>query len=101
MVNGEPRGSIKPSRGISQGDPLSPYFFLVCSEGLNGLIQKAVHDGHIWGFSLSRNSPQISHMFFAIDSLLFCQATMGDIQAIQGILNQYELVSRQQINKAI
>ena len=40
LVNGEPQVDIKPSRGIRQRDPLSLYLFLLCSEGLNGLIQK-------------------------------------------------------------
>ena len=39
LVNGEPRGNIISTRGIRQGDPLSPYLFLLVSVGLNGLLQ--------------------------------------------------------------
>jgi len=99
LVNGEPKGNIVPSRGLRQGDPLSPYLFLLCSEGLNALIKQAVHEDKIRGYSLCRYGPKISHLFFADDSLLFCRAQISDIRAIQGILDQYEKASRQCINK--
>ena len=38
LVNGEPKGLISPSRGIPQGDPFPPFLFLLCIEGLHGLI---------------------------------------------------------------
>ena len=47
MVNGEPRGHIVPSRELRQKDPLSPYLFLLCFEGLNGLINHAFREGKI------------------------------------------------------
>ncbi|XP_075670405.1 uncharacterized protein LOC142640206 [Castanea sativa] len=98
LVNGVPKGHIIPSRGIWQGDPLSPYLFLLCSKGLNGLIQHAVDGGQIEGFSLCRSGPKISHLFFADDSLLFCRARVEDVVAIQAILSRYEKASGQMIN---
>ena len=72
LVNGKPKGDIRPSRGIRQGDPLSPYLFLLCSEGLNRMLQKAAHNDQTRGFSLCKNGPKISTLFFADNSLLFC-----------------------------
>ena len=66
LINGVPRGFIKPSRGIRQGDPLSPYLFLLCSDGLNGLLKKAEARGDLRGFSLCKNGPQILHLFFTM-----------------------------------
>ena len=61
VVNGEPKGNIIPTRGIRQEDPLSPYLFLLCLEGLNGLIEHAFDRKHIEGFSLCKNGLKISH----------------------------------------
>ena len=98
LINGEPKGHIVPTRGIRQGDPLSPYLFLLCSEGLNGLLEQAVHEKHIEGFSLCRHGPKISHLFFADDSLLFCRARVEEVEKIQELLRKYELASGQKIN---
>ena len=58
LINGEPKVHIFPTRGIRQGDPLSPYLFLLCLEGLNGLIKQAVNEKHIEGFSLCKYGPK-------------------------------------------
>jgi hypothetical protein len=47
LVNGTPYGKTVPTRGLRQRDPLSPYLFLLCAEGLNALLHKAGDDGYI------------------------------------------------------
>ena len=99
LVNGEPYGYITPSRGLCQGDPLSPYLFLLCAEGLYSLLHKAKLAGELLGVSISRGGPKITHLFFVDDSLLFCKANPNDVAQIQDILNEYESASGQQINR--
>lgn len=49
LINGEPHGDISPPRGLPQGNPLSPYLFLMCTIGLHGLIRKVATKGDIQG----------------------------------------------------
>ena len=64
LVNGEPKGLLRPSRGLRQGDPLLPYLFLFCAKGLNVLLREAALRGEIHGFSICRNGPKLTHLFF-------------------------------------
>ena len=73
LINGEAKGVITPSRGSKQGDPRSPYLFLLCAMGLQSLLHKAESEGLIWGVLICRNGPGVSHLFFADDNILFCK----------------------------
>ena len=99
LLNGVPGSNIKPSRGLRQGDPLSPYFFLVCAMGLQGLLHKVESEGLIRGVSICKNGPCVSHLFFADDSVLFGRAKESECQVILDILSIYEKGSRQKINR--
>lgn len=93
LVNGEASDVLVPNRGLRQGDPLSPYLFLLFAEGLGALIKKANQDKLIHGISNARNAPLISHLFFADDSLVFARANISEAQAILDILKKYEALS--------
>ena len=99
LVNGEPKEEIQPSRGLRQGDPLSPFLFLLCTEGLHGLINKATNNGDIHGFSLCKRGPKLTHLFFADDSLLFCRANSEECNKVLELLSVYEEVSGQKLNR--
>ena len=92
-------GNIKPSRGLHQGDPLSPYLFVMCAMGLQSLLQQAKMDGSIRGVAICRNGHRVSHLFFADDSMLFCHATEGECQKVLDILAIYERGLGQKINQ--
>ena len=99
LINGEPSDTIHPSKGLRQGDPLSPYLFLLCTEGLHGLLTKATASGDIGGISICRNGPRLTHLFFADNNLLFCRASIQECMHIRALLSTYEEASRQKLNR--
>jgi hypothetical protein len=99
LINGRPNGQFNPSRGLRQGDPLSPYLFILCAEALCSSINKAVMDGDLHGIPISRKGIRINQLYFADDCLLFCKANMGEWRRFQGVLSTYEAASGQKINR--
>ncbi|XP_019178981.1 PREDICTED: uncharacterized protein LOC109174171 [Ipomoea nil] len=98
LVNGKPSEEILPTRGLRQGDPLSPYLFIICAEGLSLLLQDAQAKGRIHGCRVARGAPPISHLFFADDSLLFFKANMQETMVVKRCLETYEQFSGQSVN---
>ncbi|KAL9664147.1 hypothetical protein QQ045_019545 [Rhodiola kirilowii] len=73
-VNNMMTEDIRPERGISQGDPLSPYLFLIVTEWLNMKL-KEMHDrGEVNGVRICREAPEVTHLLFADDSMFFLKA---------------------------
>lgn len=86
ILNGEPTGKIIPTRGLRQGDPLSPYLFLLCLEGLSLLINMATRTKVISGIQIARSAPKLTHLFFADDSLVFLRANAAEFGIFKDIL---------------
>ena len=76
VVNGNPSGCIQPTRGLRQGDPISPYLFLICAEVLSSMVSEANKNGSLTGLPTSKYGPHVRHLFFADDSLLFCRSSL-------------------------
>ena len=98
VVNGEPCGRIFPKRSLRQGDPISPYLFLLCAESLSSIIDNANERGVLTGVPTSRRGPRISHIFFVDDSLLFCRANILQWDKLTHIHHLYEKLSGQRLN---
>ena len=98
LINGSPRGRVKPTRGIRQGDPLSPYIFIMCSEVLSGLCNRAQEDGSLKGIKVARGSPRLNHLLFADDTIFFVKASQESSATLQALLTRYEKASGQYIN---
>lgn len=64
LVNGEKSRDIIPKRGLRQGGPISPYLYIICTEGLSRLIKLYIQSNKIHGFRTSRSGPCDSHLFF-------------------------------------
>ncbi|PNX98065.1 ribonuclease H [Trifolium pratense] len=98
LINGHPSQEFYPQRGLRQGDPLSPYLFIICADVLSGLITKAQQDKLIHGVMICHEAPEISHLFFADDSLVFCRANTKEVSTIQNIIQIYQNASGQLVN---
>ena len=98
ILNGQPGMRFSPSRGIHQGDHLSPYLFLIISEVLSRLIQSAVDKRELLGIQMNTGGPIISHMLFADDTLLFLRADNHISCNLVKFLDAYSVASGQQVN---
>jgi hypothetical protein len=81
--NSEETDMFVPTRGLRQGDPLSPYLFLLCAEGLSSLLLYKEEVGGIDGARVCRNAPSVSHLLFADDSLILMKADMNNATSLQ------------------
>lgn len=75
MINGQPRRHFYPSKGIHQGDQISPYLFLFVSEVLSLMISKEINPNVLQGIKLGSGGPIVSHLLFRDDTLVFLKAT--------------------------
>lgn len=82
LINGGPMGFFNPMRGLRQGDPLSPFLFILGAEVLSRLIQKAEESGAIHGIKAARGCQAISHLQFVDDLLIFSQANQDEMGAV-------------------
>lgn len=97
-INGHLSEKLVPQRGLRQGDPLSPYLFILMADVLSHLLLRAQEAGNFKGICLAADAPFLTHLFFADDALFFMQATPEEMFQLVQILNLYCQASGQKIN---
>ncbi|KAA3462609.1 reverse transcriptase [Gossypium australe] len=98
VFNGIVSESFLPTRGLRQGDTLSPFLFLFCGEGLSSLLRLAKASNILKGVKASRSGPAISHLLFADECILFAEATERGAMSLKQILMEYGANSGQCVN---
>lgn len=85
-------------KGVRQGDPISPFLFIIAAEGLNWTFKKAVAQGTLSGLAMGRDGPIITHLQFTDDTLVFCKANLEEVHTIKSLLGDFEEMSGLKIN---
>ncbi|KAK8928576.1 hypothetical protein KSP39_PZI017944 [Platanthera zijinensis] len=98
LINRERVGVVRPSRGLRQGDFLSPYLFIMCSEFLSRILARVELNGRILGIAVAPSAPRISHLLFADDTLIFYGANRSEAEAVSHILGTFAAASGLIIN---
>jgi hypothetical protein len=93
LLNGSSFGHFRPSRGLRQGDPLSPFLFIIGTEALSRLLHNSLR-----GFKISRSNASLNHLLFADDLVIFTSATSSEASPIKTCLDKYSSWSGQSVN---
>ncbi|XP_057719506.1 uncharacterized mitochondrial protein AtMg01250-like [Arachis stenosperma] len=98
LINGSPSKPFKMERGLRQGDPLSPFLFVLIVDVLHRMIGEAVRNGRISPLLVGRDHIELSYLQFADDTILLCPPKQETIKNYRRLLRCFELMSGLSIN---
>ncbi|GKA00908.1 RNA-directed DNA polymerase, eukaryota, reverse transcriptase zinc-binding domain protein [Tanacetum coccineum] len=98
LVNGSPTAEFEIFKGLRQGDPLSPFLFILAMEGLHASIRKAVDVGVFKGASIGQGNLVLSHLFYADDAIFVGEWSQYNAYNLICMLRCFYLVSGLKIN---
>jgi hypothetical protein len=99
-INGYVHETFVPSRGLRQGDPLSPYLFLFVADSLACLLRDEIDEGSISPLKIARNAPGLSNLMFADDCLLFFKASRIEAEAVMKALCLFQRATGQLLSNS-
>ncbi|XP_072076815.1 uncharacterized protein [Arachis hypogaea] len=98
LINGSPSKPFRIERGLRQGDPLSPFLFILAVDILHRMVGKAVRNGRISPLLVGRDNIELSHLQFADDTILFFPKDTKILVNYKRLLRCFELMSGLSIN---
>ncbi|XP_042003905.1 uncharacterized mitochondrial protein AtMg01250-like [Salvia splendens] len=100
LVNGALAGFFKSTRGLRQGDPISPALFVLAADYLSRSLNRLILGNKEMTFKATCGSLEISHLAYADDIIIFTQAATASLRRLRACLDHYAEVSGQLINLA-
>jgi len=99
LVNGSPTKEFPLKRGLRQGDPLSPFLFLLAAEGLNVMMTLMVKNNLFTGYGVGHtNDIVVSHLQFADDTLLLGVKSWANVRSLREVLSLFAVMSGLKLN---
>ncbi|KAJ0482819.1 putative RNA-directed DNA polymerase [Helianthus annuus] len=98
LVNGSPSQEFVCHRGLRQGDPISPFLFVMAMEALSGVVKKAVSLGFIHGIQCTPQGPVLSHFLYADDAVFLGEWSVENARNINRIMRCFYMASGLKVN---
>jgi len=98
LRNGNKLPQFKPTRGLRQGDPLSPYLFILCMKKLSSAINNAMNQRNWEPIRINNTGSQLSHLLFADDVLLFIKAKSSQFKFVSKLFDDFSKASGLKVN---
>ncbi|KAL3502924.1 hypothetical protein ACH5RR_037373 [Cinchona calisaya] len=98
LINVEVSGFFKSTKGIKQGDPFSPFLFIICPKVFSRVLTFLVQQQSIVSYALPRGCSVVSHLAFADDVIVFLRGDLRSVRNFKEFISTYELGTGQKIN---
>ncbi|XP_021986635.1 uncharacterized protein LOC110883094 [Helianthus annuus] len=101
LVNGSPTFEFQCGKGMRQGDPISPFLFIVTMEALSYIFDKACEARVMDDIRLPNYGPLLSHLLYADDAIILGEWSRGNVENVVRILRSFYVCSGLRINLAL